>query len=253
MAYGVLSTDAPLAIARGSVLYFLKNHEHDRQLPHHVAVAAHALDVESGSSIPVYDWPYDPRTSRNFDGTREVSITADISRRTIFIFGWLDDGEHPTGINWQTLFDEAKRVLAEVAASSLDQIPDDLYSVCPGKESPFQHPESGVVFRFRGSCVGFVEHCYETAGADIVNEGSDGRNVPGLSAGDIREVDVVFPNFARRSRHLDNDGYAALLEEEFGHPGLYHILMPGYQLAAFRSCGPYPYSPQKEDAFHVMT
>jgi hypothetical protein len=102
------------------------------------------------------------------------------------------------------------------------------YKLVPHKCFEQDPNNPGEFLGFKGNCAGFVELCYERAGADIVEDDPESK-LPTLSLEDIASELAAEPTPSQRT-HWGLDG-----------AGPWHVLLPGHQIAAIRARGPFPY------------
>jgi hypothetical protein len=162
------------------------------------------------------------------------------------VFAWPDLPEALSQTVRELVYEKARSIIEIALRSfrSLTGIHSALYMLHPAKDPAFC-PNPGTMEKlFRGSCVGFVDHCLEFAWKQQV---VDSSRIPLISA--MRDLSGFaagryFLSLDRMAKERDDKH--SLLEGDFP----LRLLFPGYQLAAIKS-GQYPYAPTLSDAtFH---
>ncbi len=214
----------------GDLLFVLKSATNSRWIVYHVVIIVENNLKESG--YRVIDWPESGHTivdSRDTDGV--YLLRFDASRMLI---GRIDAEVHQ---DLSKVTAEANSILGAVAAGALSELSDILrHSIVRWTPYPARDYQPGQSVPFRGSCVGFVEQCFEHADIDLVQEDN-------LPLWDWQELRSVFSLWG-----ISEESVNRFLQSHVGnHPNGLPVFMPGYQLKAVSDGGPYPHVPQSTD------
>jgi hypothetical protein len=213
----------------GSVVYELKP-LWGKLLAHHVSIVLQ--QGPESYSLTIFDWPY--RVGR-VGGTQryESSRTASFAGKPICL-AWLDDLAVSSDFSLERLFDIANRMRAVMYTSIAGRVP---YRLQPSRPTRQERAEYGQNY-FIGSCVGFVEECFDQAGIDLVGDAE--RDLPLWSADALSQVfellfDRVFSLEDINEYMMAQDSAVA------GRP-----FLPGYQLTALVGSS-FPFRPVAVD------
>lgn len=219
----------------GHVLFELGEQFGPGRFIEHVALVARPGRFAQGAKLWVRDWPYtyQERVAEE-DEVCERVLKVDIANMAV---GWVEEGEYPHGPNLFILDTESRNIMRTSITKLGGGVDDKLYSSYPARTLDYspQAEDGGVIFPFKGSCVGFVEECFERAFCDIVVDQDSSRALPIWTWSELEGLRSFLdwpPGYVERMR-------CRFQEYPRGLP----LLLPGYQFAAFRQCGPYPYSP----------
>jgi hypothetical protein len=205
----------------------------------HVGVVAkgHHVRVGEGYEFWVYDWPADSENDdrSNADCTRRFSCAAEYSREKRklagLVFAWPTSLPLAAWQDWCPLFYEKARDILETVLGSYPGnrgIHSLLYMLHPSNDPSFcPDPSNPLETFFRGSCVGFVEYCYESAGLTIV----DPEKIPSVDRKEVLGTLAAGRYFLSLHRDaMADDATHPLFEGDFP----VRLFFPGYQLAALR-------------------
>jgi hypothetical protein len=233
----------------GIVYYVIVKDSEGREFVEHVGILGrgHSPVFSDGYTIPVYDWPIDSRdVGRNLvDKTRIFStIECANNKRFPFIglcFAWPENGLQRTNeIDLKLVYETAKSILEIVLRSfgekDLYNIHSILYMLDPAMDPNFSPSQTNPLERFfRGSCVGFVEHCFEHAGLPLV----DMEKLPILQSRDNLSQLAV----GRFFLFLDERAVSKNPHRLFTRDFPLALLFPGYLCSAMTDDKAYPFSP----------
>lgn len=256
MAVSEIIVDPPLEVQRGCyVLFWLKRTDRGRFAASHVAIGTveHSTTLRGETVIYIQEWPfqYTP-AARAFNegrGAAQLRIGDALESAGPILIAWKAETEPGKQADAEIVFAEANEILCEVVWSVRGGIHPRLYMANPARCLRYEDPVSGNIFPFAGSCAGFVEHCFERAGLDIVDDEPPADKLPGLTVTELREVDffALQPGKSVIARHLDDDRYQRVAARVLRAPQPWHLLLPGYQLTAFATAGIYPHRARSFD------
>ena len=206
MIAAVLLGGAPgTAILQGSAVYWVVRNSQ------HAGIAAE--DGEIGRPLTVYASTSDSLTERWDDGELFHVVAV----------GWMDrdDGVEVRG----NVLIECRRVEYMIRDRvGWPPLSDERPRCCQWQiRHPYRLLTEDEEVIFAGSCSGFVEHCYEVAGIDLVAEGDGPGDLLPLTGYDDREPDYIKFQYMKAG-------------------GTIRRLYPSYQIRAFQ-LDEYPWVP----------
>ncbi|MEW6198856.1 MAG: hypothetical protein AB1601_09360 [Planctomycetota bacterium] len=199
----------------------------------HVGMFDESGVYADNSPLLVLDWPVESdgdwvQHEVGGHATRcAVLVTADLA------IGWFAELFSDRAYVYRIACDEARKILGRTIQMSTGSVPDILYTPHPSRATDFKYEgDPNRAFPFRGSCCGFVEHCFETAQFDVVDE----KKLPELC---LEDAAIAIAMFYDRERPPRVHHVPGLLERKGISPP-YTFLQPGYHLVACRSKEPLP-------------
>jgi hypothetical protein len=199
----------------GSIVFELKP-LWGKLLAHHVSIVLQ--QGPESHSLTIFDWPY--RADR-VPGTHmyENSRTKSFAGKSICL-AWQDYVTVSSDFSLNCLFDIANRMRAVMYTTIAGSVP---YRLQPSRPTRQERAEYGQSY-FIGSCVGFVEECFDHATVDLVDDAES--DLPLWSSDALSQVfellfDRVFSLEDINEYMMAQDSAVA------GRP-----FLPGYQLTA---------------------
>jgi len=237
----------------GLVYYVVRRGLDDKEFIEHVGIIGrgHSPVFSDDYTIPVYDWPIDSRGGgrRNSDLTRNFSTTEYDRSGTLvgLCFAWPENGiQSLRNISLKDIYNTASGIIETVlrgfSENELVSIHSILYMLDPPIDPDFRPSKTIPLMRyFRGSCVGFVEHCFECAGLSLV----DLKKLPILqSRDDLAQLAIGDYFLLLDKKAVRKNSQHRLFERDFP----LRILFPGYLCSAMTDDKAYPFSPSLEHA-----
>jgi hypothetical protein len=247
MAHEFLNRESEVRLPELSVIYNVK--EHDGRLIVTHAGICFATGSNPSSAI-VLDWPL-PREGELSDVEWQDYRGSPLAiPEDGIVVGWIRTGEAENPPERAVVYDVARGILGTTIR---------IYSGAPDPRLYRAYPSRGYDAKgcFRGSCVGFVEECFEQAPVDLVLdrfeievEGAKIERETEMPDWPLEELwriaPLVFPEdfmrlFPDYPEYNERRFKAGLWKIGVRSPD-YRIFMPGYQLRAFVECR-YPFTP----------
>jgi hypothetical protein len=200
----------------------------------HVGIVAAPASFQDGENVSLVDWPQcyvdhvgpaEPQGS----GARQIELdTSNV------VVGYVTPFEDGVSVDVLRLLAEARRILAQRVEGFDGSLFRKLYTPFPARQLDYRLPDTRFVFPFRGSCAGFVEHCFEIAGCDIVLD-EPCQELPEWPTAELSLLFAIVMDGqgASHAASRTDARLAEFLQRRLGITHPYHFLLPGYQYQAF--------------------
>ena len=226
----------PTQVDVGHVLIYFGRPIDGGRIVQHVALVVRQGIFEEGKTLQVCGWPpLAPAEAPSTPG-RDVWMRSERVDVENMAIGWIGDDEDGSVPDVERLETTARDLQADAYSNWDGRITDILYDAFPARRRRYFHQGNGqtIEYAFKGSCVGFVEECFEAAKSDVVAE----DNLPPWPGPKLAELLAVMPIPDRARKRLE--------EKVPDFPKGIPLLLPGYQLMAFTK-GVYPHTPASTD------
>jgi len=203
----------------------------------HAAIVAVEGSVNTRDQLGVLDWPQSAYALTSAQIANNGVRFLEESDYDI-VLGWVESSEDARLPDAEKIIDEARFLLS----NTLSLIHGALWRPYPSRQRPYVFSENQrTEVEFAGSCVGFVEECYEKASnIDLVADNES--TLPEWTVEELSQIWHLIVGDHRPRTVRDLEEYLS----ESGIPNPCRMLFPGYQHAAFRDKS-YPFVPQSSD------
>jgi len=238
----------------GMTYYVVLKNQATEQFVEHVGLVApnSLVRLADGYTFLVYDWPVHPSAGYRDAATLARSFSPQVEYANYnrypyvgIVFAWVHKGLSTAARERLPLICEAARTIIERVLRTYQGptgIHSLLYMLYPAMETDYcPNPRNPLERFFRGSCVGFVEMCYQACGTHLVNAAS----APVIQSREDLETLPVGEYFLRLETAAGSGESAHRL---FGEDFPLRLLFPSYQLAALAQDKLYPFMPSLADA-----